>query len=100
APVRDGRVVGPNGAGGSLFMSDIGDATPITAPGIKLTFDDAAGANAPIGGPLASGTYRPTNVSGGDGDACPAPAPSGSYASTLAALNGHSPNGVWKLYLV
>jgi hypothetical protein len=95
----DALLVGPNGAGSSLFMSDVGDATPITAPGVNLTFDDAAGSNAPIGALLTSGTYRPTNGNGGEGDAFPAPAPSGSYASTLGALNGHSPNGVWKLYL-
>ncbi len=96
----DALLVGPNNAGASLFMSDIGDATPIPAPGVDLTFDDAAGANAPIGSPLASGTYRPTNGDGADPDAFPAPAPGGAYSSTLASLNGVSPNGTWRLFLV
>ncbi|MGZ5340318.1 MAG: hypothetical protein ACXWED_02780 [Solirubrobacterales bacterium] len=97
-PDIDALLVGPNGAGNSLFMSDIGDATPITAPGVNLTFDDEASASAPVGAALATGTYKPTNGNGGDGDAFPSPAPSGSYAN-LAALNGHSPNGTWNLYL-
>jgi hypothetical protein len=96
----DALLVAPNGVpSGSLFMSDVGDATPIAAPGIDLTFDDSAAGNAPIGSPLAAGSYRPTNGDGGDADLFAAPAPAGPYASNLAFANGFNPNGTWKLYL-
>ncbi|HET8970144.1 MAG TPA: Ig-like domain-containing protein, partial [Candidatus Nanopelagicales bacterium] len=52
-------------------------------------------------GPMASGTYKPTNYSNGfTGDIWPAPAPAGPYGTSFAAFNGTNPNGQWKLYVV
>jgi subtilisin-like proprotein convertase family protein len=41
-------------------------------------------------------TVRPTNY--GTGDSWPAPAPSGPYATTMAAFYGEDPSGAWRLY--
>lgn len=96
-PDLDALLVGPNGAR-TLFMSDIGDDTDIAPPGVDLTFNDSAAGNAPVGAPLISGSYRPTN-GGIDPDTFVAPAPAGPYGATLAALKGAGPNGIWSLYL-
>ena len=52
----------------------------------------------PDGGPLASGTYKPTNID--TSDTFPAPAPAPSAATTLATFNGSDPNGTWSLFVV
>ncbi len=79
-----------------ILMSDAGGSTD--AVGVNLTFDDAAATGIPDGGPVASGTFKPTEFSGGD--IYNAPAPAGPYSTTLAAFNGVSPNGTWSLYIM
>jgi hypothetical protein len=97
------------GPGGQAFqmMSDVGDATT-PASGINLVLDDNAASALPIGFPLMSGTFRPTDSTViGAPDVYPAPAP-GSFglaapagASTFASVYGGSnPNGNWALYAV
>ena len=93
----DALLVAPNGGGSALFMSDIGDETDLSAA--NLAFDDAAVANAPVGAPVASGSYRSTNGNDGSGDAFAAPAPAGPFGATLAAATGANPNGTWSLYV-
>jgi Ca2+-binding RTX toxin-like protein len=99
-------LVGPAGQGFEM-MSDVGDSTT-AATGVNLTLDDAASGLLPVGLPLSSGTFRPTdsNVIGAP-DVYPAPAP-GSFdrpapaaSSTFASVYGGSdPNGNWRLYAV
>ncbi len=93
----DALLVAPNGGGNSLFMSDIGDDTDVA--GANLTFDDSAGANAPVGAALTAGTYRPTNGDGADPDAFAATAPAGPFGATLASATNGNPNGTWSVYL-
>lgn len=64
--------------------------------GVQWRFDDGAPAGL-TGGPCGGGTFKPTDGAP-VGEALPAPAPAGPPAATLAALNGKSPNGAWKLY--
>ncbi|WP_345802251.1 Ig-like domain repeat protein [Microbacterium sp. AZCO] len=96
----DALVVAPTGAN-LVVLSDVGDAPPATltfATNATLTFDDAAAGGVPTGN-VPTGTYKPTNVGGGDAFTAPAPAPSGQ--TTLAgAFTGINPNGTWQLYVV
>lgn len=90
-------LVGPGGQS-VVLMSDAGSSSNLT--GVNITFDDAAAGFLPSGS-FASGTYRPTNISDGEGaDAYPAPAPASGYGSALSAFNATSPNGTWNLYVV
>jgi subtilisin-like proprotein convertase family protein len=94
----DMLLVSPTGQN-LVIMSDVGGTT--AASNVNLTLDDAAAASLPDGGPLASGTFKPTNAAGTGTEAYPAPAPAPSANTTLAsAFNGISPNGVWRLYIV
>ena len=88
-------VVGPNGQN-AIVMSDVGGSTAIS--GVTLTLDDAAASSLPDGGPLVAGTFKPTNIGGGDTFPAPAPAPAGS--SVLSVFNNTNPNGGWNLYVV
>jgi len=89
----DVLVVGPAGQS-VVLMSDVGSS--IGATNLTFVFDDSGPA---LGtGALASGTYRPTNVS--TGDSWPSPAPAGPYGTALSAFNGRDPAGVWTLYVV
>lgn len=74
------------------LMSDACGATGVG--GRTLTFDDAAATAVPDG--CATGTYRPTNIGGGD------TTPSGAMtlSSTLAGFNGSNPVGIWRLVVV
>jgi extracellular elastinolytic metalloproteinase len=90
----DVLLVGPGGQK-LLLMSDVGGGTD--SVNVNLTFDDAAAA---IGATVVSGTFRPTNIGGGD--LFPAPAPAGPYPDPqqLSVFNGLNPNGTWSLYAV
>ena len=79
-----------------MIMSDVGGDP--NATNIVLKLDDAAAASLPSSGPLVSGTFKPT-AEDADSDIFPSPAPAAPYATTLAAFNGQSPNGEWKLYI-
>ncbi|MGF9815399.1 collagen-like repeat preface domain-containing protein [Bacillus toyonensis] len=88
-------MVGPQGQT-VILMSDAGGNTPVS--NVTLTFDDAAPSPLPPVGPIISGTYQPTNYSGGDNFPPPAPIP--PYGSTLSVFNGTNPNGTWSLFVI
>ena len=95
-------LVSPSGAK-FILLSDAGGTTAVS--GANLTFDDAAATTMPDGGPIVTGTYRPSSYT--SADTFPSPAPAGPYLTpeveggdTLAAFNGVSPNGTWNLYVV
>jgi subtilisin-like proprotein convertase family protein len=85
-------LVGPQGQQ-VILLSDVGGGTD--ALGVNLTLDDAAPAG--VGATLVSGTFRPTNIGGGD--IFPG-APAGAPAAALAAFAGTDPNGPWRLFVV
>jgi Ca2+-binding RTX toxin-like protein len=102
----DFLLVGPGGQAFQI-MSDVGDSTT-AATNVNISLDDAAGASMPIGTPLSTGTYRPTDSSVvGAPDVYPSPAPgtfgqpapagSATFSSTFSGTN---PNGTWSLYAV
>ncbi len=87
----------------ATVMSDVGFNSD--ANGLQITLDDQAGASLPDGGPLASGTFRPTNEAGtGEANAAddpfsaPAPTPNGNTA--LSTFKGAKPDGEWRLFVV
>ncbi len=96
-------LVGPAGDK-FIIMSDVGGSPD--AINLTLTLDDAGATILPDSGPLASGTFRPTNI--GTGDTFALPAPAGPYLSPATAgtatfasvFNGKDPNGTWNLYVV
>ena len=89
-------LVAPGGSN-IILASDIGGSIDVT--NTTITIDDAAATGIPDAGPIANGSFKPTNI--GTGDTFPAPAPAPSANTTLAsAFGGISPNGVWSLYVV
>jgi hypothetical protein len=88
-------LVGPAGQN-AIIMSDVGGSSDVS--GLILTLDDAAAGSLPDGGPIVTGTFRPTNIGGGDTFPGPAPAPAGS--AVLSVFNLSNPNGLWSLYVV
>jgi hypothetical protein len=89
----DVLLVGPSGQS-VVLMSDVGSSTD--AVDVNFVFDDTGPA---LGtGTLASGTYRPTDVT--PGDTWTSPAPAGPYGTALSVFNGTDPAGIWSLYVV
>lgn len=88
-------LVGPGGQQATV-MSDVGAGTDIV--NANITLDDEAGAPLPAGGPIATGTFQPTN--GGPADTFPAPAPAPTGSSALSVFDGTSPVGTWRLFVV
>lgn len=99
------------------FIADAGGTAGCGVTNITLTIDDSAAALLPnndVNGcppdtPIATGTYRPTNiVFGTEVETFPSPAPAAPYnqaaptgSSTFATVyNGLNPNGTWNLYVV
>ncbi len=96
----DMLLVAPGTVTNAIIMSDVGGGTDVPNPPatvLNLTLDDAAATSLPDGGPLASGTFKPTNI--GVGDVFAAPAPAAGGGSALSAFNGSNPNGSWSLYV-
>ncbi len=92
----DLMLVAPNGHQ-VVLMSDVGGTNPVT--NLNLIFDDVASASLPDNSILTSGNFRPTDFN--PGDVFPNPAPSGTQSGRLlSSLNGLSPNGTWRLFLV
>jgi subtilisin-like proprotein convertase family protein len=97
----DVLLVTPNGTA-IILMSDSGTADVNNA---TLVFDDV-GAVISSTAQLVSGTYKPTNNFDTDVSAFevfPDPAPPEPYiqsSALLSSLNGYSPNGQWKLFIV
>lgn len=97
----DVLLVSPNGTG-MIIMADTGSGA---ATNVNLTFDDAAAQTIPEFVTLASGTYKPTNISNFnpivDSDTFLTPAPlEPYYVSSLARFKGMNPNGNWTLYVM
>lgn len=93
-------LVGPNGQS-VILMSDARDDGTGHIINKTFTFDDAALLPLPSDSTLTSGTYKPTNFDSElDVDFFSAPAPAGSYGTTLSVFNGTTPNGTWSLYMV
>jgi subtilisin-like proprotein convertase family protein len=95
----DVLLVGPAGQT-VLLLSDVGGDNQVS--NVTLTFDDAAPGSLSAG-PVASGTYRPTNLTDSASavtpDVFPAPAPAGPFGSTLSVFNGTDPSGTWSLFV-
>jgi hypothetical protein len=89
----DFMLVGPGGQS-ALVVSDVGDS----ANNVTLTLDDAAANQVKSSGPLASGTFQPTNF-GTIVDTFVPPAPAKPSNSKLGVFNSTDPNGVWTLYV-
>jgi len=96
-------LVGPGGQK-MVVMSDVGGGGDVSA--IDLVLDDAAASILPDASQLVTGTFRPSNVGGGDPFAAPAPAgphsnpaPAGS-ATFGSVFAGADPNGTWQLFVV
>jgi uncharacterized repeat protein (TIGR01451 family) len=87
-------LVGPQGQN-VLVMSDAGLGYDLN--GVTLRFDDGASDYLPAAAPIVSGTFKPTNIGGGDSFFSPAPAP--PYGAALAVFNDTNPNGDWSLYI-
>ena len=77
-------------------MDQAGGFTPIT--NVTLTFDDEASSSLPFGGPITSGSYKPTNFAPTDTFAPPSLA-AGPYSSSLSVFDGTLPNGIWNLFV-
>ena len=94
----DVLLVGPAGQN-IVLMSDVGGNANTT--NVTLTFADSAGGTIPAGGPLTSGTFRPSDDDSQAADlAFPAPAPAASTATALSTFNGSNPNGIWSLFVL
>jgi subtilisin-like proprotein convertase family protein len=94
-------LIGPTGKR-ILLLSDTGGTTDVVNQ--TVTLDDSAAATIPDGGPMVTGTFRPSNFGTGDTlhDVLP-PFPSAATggSTTLASVfNGTEPNGTWKLYII
>ena len=91
-------LVGPQGQQAIIF-SDVGGNTP-TPSQRDVTLDDEATQVLTANDPLVNGTFKPTNVGGGDEFPPPAPAISATIGSALSVFDGTNPNGEWQLFLV
>ena len=87
----------PTGAN-VMLMGRVGayDSSPVT-----LTFDDTAGSSLQTGNAFVTGSYLPTDETGGqflfsDGGSHAEPT---SWTTSLATFSGSNPNGVWKLFV-
>jgi hypothetical protein len=85
-------LVGPSGQS-VMLLSDVGGSDDISDA--NLVFDDNAAS--PVGQPIATGTFRPTNLFFNESFALPAPAP--PYGDDLTGFNQVNPNGLWKLFV-
>lgn len=93
----DVLLVGPGGQS-VVLMSDTGLGNNVS--NLTLRFDDGA-ASFLDQSTLISGTYKPTNISDGEGgDSYPSPAPPSGYSSALSVFNGTNADGTWHLYVV
>jgi subtilisin-like proprotein convertase family protein len=91
-------LVGPQGQTAVIF-SDVGGGPDPQVVDYTITLDDDAPLPLLDTGPLAPGTFQPTNAA--PADTFPPPAPGVfSTASALSIFNGTNPNGTWSLYVV
>jgi hypothetical protein len=76
-----------------ILMANVGGGIDIAA-GSELRFQDG-GPAMPDEAAITSGAYRPTAVLN---STLVAPAPTGPYASALAAFDGEPARGIWRLW--
>lgn len=89
-------LVGPNGEQ-VVLMSGAGGSSAIQNR--QLVFSDSAAGALPASGPLASGTYRPSNLNGRTAADFPGTGTSRPLSSNLSIFNGIVPNGNWSLFV-
>ena len=82
----------PSGTAVKIWGNDCGSTDVLNK---DFTFDDQA-ATAPPAACAAGGTFKTT---ANPLASMPAPAPAGPFGTSLAAFNGQSANGSWKLYI-
>ncbi|HET8823394.1 MAG TPA: proprotein convertase P-domain-containing protein [Thermoleophilaceae bacterium] len=89
-------LVGPDGQA-AMLMSDACGNDPVEG---GFAFDDEAPFKLleGLGQLCGGGIFQPTDYD--VGDAFPAPAPAGPYATSLSAFDFTNPNGEWRLYAV
>ena len=91
----------PAGTKVMLWSDAGGDDTraPIDNP-IDVGFSDGAPSGLPDDGPIAAGSYKPTNHPAANDFFCMGEAdPAGTFASALSAFAGQPANGTWSLVL-
>lgn len=94
----DVLLVGPQGQT-AVVMSDCGGADDLE--NVTITLDDEAGSEIPLFQIPGSGTYKPTNLTGGGEDIFPPPAPaSPGINQVLGVFSGSNPNGQWRLFVI
>ena len=79
-----------------MLMSDAGGSTDLNS--VSLTFDSSATATLPTSAKISSGVFRPVNY--GTTDTLAAPAPGGTYSTSLGTFNGLPAAGNWRLYVM
>jgi hypothetical protein len=90
-------------------MADTGGDANVS--GVNLTFDDEAVNSLPNGGPLVTGSFKPTigtaiqNLTGcQEPTSFPSPAPAATamnpYGTVLSVFDGANPNGTWSLFVI
>jgi hypothetical protein len=75
-------------------ISDAGGLTDVA--GLQMVFDDAASALPSQPGPLAAGTYQPSDYDPNEPMGMGAPDP--PYTTALSTFNGVGASGTWQLY--
>jgi hypothetical protein len=88
-------LVGPNGQT-AIVMAGVGGNSGVEDATLRL--DDEATEPLPVAAPLQSGTFRPTNASGG-AIAFLDPAPQASANTALSVFDGTNANGRWLLFV-
>jgi len=91
-------LVAPNGAD-TLLMGDVGPGGSSPTSNVNLTFSDEAAGGIGQSAPITTGPYKPSRFDDEIPDNLPAPAPAEPWGTTLATLDGTSPNGTWSLYV-
>jgi subtilisin-like proprotein convertase family protein len=80
----------------SIVMANAGGNTAAT---VRMTFDDGATQRPPNAGPLASGTFLPTEWPEATPTTLEAPGPQGPYQPALNVFRGQAVQGEWRLWI-
>ncbi len=90
----DVLLVSPRGES-IMLISDAGGSADLV--NTSVIFDPTASLSVSDDTAIAAGSFLPTDID--NSDTLPAPAPGRPYLTTLGALNGSSPNGIWSLFV-
>ena len=91
----DIALVAPGGAA-VMLLSDAGGSRDLNSA--SLTFDASASGIPSNSSQISTGVFRPVNY--GTTDTFAAPAPGGTYGTSLDAFNGLPATGTWRLYVL